>query len=388
MNAKQKYINIYFKDILPCLKEFEVLRKETIKKCFKQIIISILTYVLILFICKIILAQYNLSVFICVCSFFFFFYAIFIYPHENKNFSLYIKEKYILKLIKAFDNLTWENLSDERGLNVKNKILNPKKTMEKLRRKIMFCPLFTYYDEIKVDDVFSGMYDGFEYSIYETKLNYLFQEGSKSETLITVFKGVIFIFSASKEAKMPLLVCTKNVMTIRNNIFFMTLPIIIFCTCIVLVYMPLIFSRNFDIFSDWYLFVLLGFFTFFISLFLIVPAYQKYKKRPQININKINLEDVKFDKKYDVFCDDEIESRYLLTPAFMEKLFNLKMAYGAKNIKLYFHLNSVIVALETNKNLFEVASLYKSFKKSNAFVKFYNEIDAALSLVKYFNEDD
>lgn len=38
----------------------------------------------------------------------------------------------------------------------------------------------------------------------------------------------------------------------------------------------------------------------------------------------IKLEDINFSKNFDVYSEDEVEARYLLTPTFIEKFLKLK----------------------------------------------------------------
>ena len=114
-----------------------------------------------------------------------------------------------------------------------------------------------------------------------------------------------------------------------------------------------------------------------------VSAVEKYKENRGTKINKISLEDIKFNNKYNIFSDDEIKSRYILTPAFMEKLTNLKIIFKAKNIRCFFQGKEVIVALETNRNLFEMGYLHKSFKNPNAFLNFHKELNTVIDFAQY-----
>lgn len=51
------------------------------------------------------------------------------------------------------------------------------------------------------------------------------------------------------------------------------------------------------------------------------------KNKVTKNLEQIVLEDSKFNEKYNIFSDDQVESRYLLTPSFMERLKNIQSAF-------------------------------------------------------------
>lgn len=47
-------------------------------------------------------------------------------------------------------------------------------------------------------------------------------------------------------------------------------------------------------------------------------------------MEKVNLEDVEFEKEYNVYSTDQVEARFLLTTAFMERLKNLENAFNKR----------------------------------------------------------
>ena len=61
-----------------------------------------------------------------------------------------------------------------------------------------------------------------------------------------------------------------------------------------------------------------------IIIFLAQYISKQANNNLQISDNKRKLEDIYFNKQFNVYSDDEVETRYLLTTAFMERLSNLK----------------------------------------------------------------
>lgn len=51
---------------------------------------------------------------------------------------------------------------------------------------------------------------------------------------------------------------------------------------------------------------------------------------------RVKLEDVSFERQFEVFSDNQIEARYLLTTAFMERMSEVKKAFQGKNIQFSF----------------------------------------------------
>ena len=84
-----------------------------------------------------------------------------------------------------------------------------------------------------------------------------------------------------------------------------------------------------------------------------------------------------------VYSDDEVETRYLLTTAFMERLSNLKKSLKLKNLKCAFIDNQVVFALSKDKNMFEFVSLFKPLNQFEN-ISFFDELFSILDLIEYF----
>ena len=92
---------------------------------------------------------------------------------------------------------------------------------------------------------------------------------------------------------------------------------------------------------------------------------------PAANLKHTTLEDVVFEKKFDVFTDDEVEARYLITPSFMERLNNMKTAFSADRVSCAFYDKYLLVGLHTSKDLFSICSLKEPVNSSRCLKKFY-----------------
>ena len=105
---------------------------------------------------------------------------------------------------------------------------------------------------------------------------------------------------------------------------------------------------------------------------------------PDSKLKHTTLEDVQFEKKFDVFTTDEVEARYLITTAFMDRLNNLKMAFNIDKISCAFYNQNLLIGLHTNKDLFKFASIGKSLYDYSEFSKLFKEIMSIYEMIDYF----
>jgi hypothetical protein len=111
------------------------------------------------------------------------------------------------------------------------------------------------------------------------------------------------------------------------------------------------------------------------------------KAPPSSDLHHTNLEDVEFNKKYDVYTDDDVDARYLITPSFMERLKSVKMAFRASSVSCAFYEKYLIIALPTKKDLFSLCSLIKPMDDRVQYFQMYNEIESIIKLIDHFKLD-
>lgn len=95
----------------------------------------------------------------------------------------------------------------------------------------------------------------------------------------------------------------------------------------------------------------------------------------------VQLEDVEFTKAYNVYSDSQIESRYLLTTAFIDRLQNLKETFNAEYVRVAFKDNKVVLAIHTNRDMFSMAQ-YLTKTGQETFIKLFKEIVSVLDVVE------
>lgn len=99
------------------------------------------------------------------------------------------------------------------------------------------------------------------------------------------------------------------------------------------------------------------------------------------NMENVKLEDVVFEKHFEVYSTDQIEARYVLTTAFMERILQLKQVFKGKKIQFSFFDNKLIIAIDTSKDMFEVSSLFHKIPDYKRACETFNQITAVCSIV-------
>lgn len=66
-------------------------------------------------------------------------------------------------------------------------------------------------------------------------------------------------------------------------------------------------------------------------------------------LQNVALEDPEFENQFEVFSDDQIEARYLLTTSFMARLLKMQKAFACKNLTACFHDGHLLILLNRVK---------------------------------------
>lgn len=374
MNIKEvqkSFVEKYRNEIFPYLKGHEVLRKRIIEK-WKTIAYP--TVILCFFAYFVIAIQTFLNFDIGAEWRFYYIvfapiiYAIVIYfifdykNKKNKKFRMDLKEKCLPILLESFGKIQW---------------LNSKNRARISDADLKTSQLFARYNIRTNDDQFSGEYNGVQFKVSETKL--IYESGSgKNRTCINIFNGIILKFKFDEKNYSRTMISTKGDLTARDNRWLALLGITL---------------PSLEMFKGYFksgdpadlilpLIILCGFLIF--GAFIYFKCLKDDDKLGIEKNQKIILEDIKFNKKFHVYALDQIEARCIATPSFMEKFLNLKTAYGAKNAKCAFYGNTVMFAITTKENLFEIGDLNKTLLDPQSLKKLYNEISAIYEIIDYF----
>ncbi len=103
-----------------------------------------------------------------------------------------------------------------------------------------------------------------------------------------------------------------------------------------------------------------------------------FKKKA--GMKKVGLVSPKFEKIFEAYSTDQVESRYLLTPVFMQKLIDLESSVSGKKIRFGFLNDKLHIAVEA-PNQFEAGSMYKPLIDTERTHKIMGEIGAVFDVI-------
>lgn len=355
---RQNFYNIYHSKIVPIFAEFE---KERSKQLTWLVILLIIVVIILCTIASLVFSCLFTDHFIAFafCPYFVVLGIVagyFIITSTNSGFIKKLKVSCMQKVTEAFGNMKWYDqykLISEKDLSISQ--------------------IFAMFNRRKSYDSFKGTYKGVDFEIEESCLQYETGSGSR-RTTFDVFRGVIIKVPANKTVRGITIVATKGDKNIRNrDVTFGIVLFAIFLQCL-----------RFASYETLPIAIVIG-----IAIVAIVFFVSKlFSRNSDVGLNEIKLEDPEFSKKYRVYSADQVEGRYLVTPAFMERFKNLQTAFGSKNAKCSFCGDSIIFAISTKKNLFEIGNLFHSLENPKQMTEFFNELSSILALIDYFKLDE
>ena len=105
------------------------------------------------------------------------------------------------------------------------------------------------------------------------------------------------------------------------------------------------------------------------------------------NLNKVTLEDPEFSQFYDVYSDDQVEARYILTPTFIERLKNIREVIGAFHVHCYIEDQYITLFIENSRDFFEIGSFKESINNKKIYQDIFVQLITIFNLIHYFKLD-
>ena len=362
LEYKNEFYKTYQSSVIPILKQFENNRKNKICSLFfiDALIIGVMIMPLIDIISGTCFERDAIVPFIEIVALIVSLIVIIILPFNfNSKFIDTLKHSCMNQLLKIFGDIYWHDKSD---------IITDNELSE--------SNLFGIYNTRTSHDAFEGKFQGVDFKICETEMQHITGSG-KHRRIVTIFKGVIVKFKSNKDIKSNTIIATKGDKKIKNR------------NCVAgigllgaLQILPDLFKNGFN------LEMLIVFLVLAAIIFGIVYLINKFSSKSDIKWQEIKLEDPEFTKKYKAYSGNQIEARYLITPAFMERFQNIQTAFGTNKVKCSFYGNSLMFAISTNKNLFEIGNLWKTLENPKQMETFFNELSSIFVLVEHFKLDE
>jgi hypothetical protein len=98
---------------------------------------------------------------------------------------------------------------------------------------------------------------------------------------------------------------------------------------------------------------------------------------------RVRLEDPEFEKQFEVYGTDQVEARYLLTPAFMQHMITLRQSLGDR-MQAAFAGESLYIVANNNQDRFEVSG-YSGSAINAQLDKFVDDIGILFRIIETLN---
>ncbi|MDH7599210.1 MAG: DUF3137 domain-containing protein [Sedimentisphaerales bacterium] len=116
---------------------------------------------------------------------------------------------------------------------------------------------------------------------------------------------------------------------------------------------------------------------------LLGPFGQTLQAISRPGMQLIRLEDPEFEKEFVVYGTDQIEARYILSPALMQRILQFKRK-TASTIYISFVNSRLYLAIETHRDLFE-PRLFSSLLDTRLIEDYYQQLTMLIGVVDEMN---
>ncbi|MFN4184839.1 MAG: DUF3137 domain-containing protein [Hyphomonas sp.] len=97
-------------------------------------------------------------------------------------------------------------------------------------------------------------------------------------------------------------------------------------------------------------------------------------------MQRAGLEDPTFEKIFEVYTTDQVESRYLLTPDVMQKLVDLEQVFKGGKLKACFDGGECLITVQGG-NLFEPGSMFKPLDSPDRIRELLQDFNAVFNII-------
>lgn len=99
---------------------------------------------------------------------------------------------------------------------------------------------------------------------------------------------------------------------------------------------------------------------------------------------RARLEDPRFEERFEVYTDDQVESRYLLTPTFMERLVKVDEVFDG-GLEAAFDADKFLLRISSRRDWFEAEGETADLRDPTAIVSMVNDVSMLFDLVEDLN---
>jgi len=369
--AWQNFREIYYKFLKPIMAEMEIERQKTYNIAIKDLTSAFLVFLL----CILLGSRYFSNGYCFAIISAVFIWMLSILPVRNMHFIKKLKVKCMSLILSTWLEglrLSWNSSTSE----------------------LKQSKLFADFEDAVWGDRFEGKINNQQILIRECKL-FIFKKRQHDELLegfYCIFRGIILQMSMNKTMNGITIAAWKKDFGIKNiNITWLAAGVLI------LVIAAAFWGYMTAPPQYQSICLILASLTALIPMFIICRKIDRFFHNTKSNKNnvfenyslqRVYLEDPEFNRRYKVYSNDQIEGRYLITPAFMERFKNIQTAFGTQNVKCSFVDDKFFLAIPTKQNAFEIGNLFTPLDNPKHLEKFFREFSSILLLMDYFKLDE
>lgn len=112
----------------------------------------------------------------------------------------------------------------------------------------------------------------------------------------------------------------------------------------------------------------------------------KKSSKASTYLQRAHMDDSEFERIFNVYTQDQIEARYLLAPAFMEKFIQMRIFFNCP-VNAVFSENKIYLYIERGVDSFEVSFKKPLTGESSAISWYKSEIESFIDLIQVLNLD-
>ncbi len=117
----------------------------------------------------------------------------------------------------------------------------------------------------------------------------------------------------------------------------------------------------------------------------LLAAKNNSRSATKGKLEKVELEDVEFNKMYNIYSDNQVEVRYLLDLSFMEKIKDAGEIFKSKYIHFAIVNDLFYMFINSSVNYFEIAKTEKNIYDIQNFRKVCYEFVSIFKLIEHLN---
>ncbi len=249
----------------------------------------------------------------------------------SKNFDFYVKKDVIMKLFNVISAFPEFKIEMKNNNHLGIDIINQSNVLAEA-------------NVIDYNDTFEGTVLGIPITIKELGLFYSESKCEKTrDNSLSVFNGCLICIDMNKKFKGHTIIKSKQ--------FFSKLP---------------------DLSTASIVLKLCSFFD-------VINKMKKLK-----SYTKVLTEFSSFNSRYDILSTDQVEARYLLTTAFIDRFYNLKTAFNAKKINCSLKDNKILFAFSLKEDLFKIGYINEPLTDKKHFDMVIEQVLSVMDFVEYF----